>query len=520
MNILKNKVLKVFAFAVFFSVSVFASGKSSVRISSVGNSSAAKTGTNSNVKLPNGKTEVPGLFRYELENGLELYVAENDSAPLVHIKITVLGGGIASTPETAGLFHLYEHMMFEGDSQYANNADMERATQDMGVLEHNAQTGINSVSYYFTVPSHLLEKGLKFWNYAIREPLLSEQALEGQKKVVISEIEGNFADPGRIYSYNLFKNMFPKFPWRVDAAGYPALVQKATVADLRAMLKKYYIPNNALLLVGGDVKHEEVYRLVKEIYGSWERGGNPWQEEREYQLSEPFEKPAFFVMPSDQLSSEQASIRVVYRGPDACLNSRDVEIGSFFDELMADPSGYYIQTLMNDETLEIPNPNYAGEGLSSMRENGLISFSCAVHNPKDNLAERTKYFYSLISEKIVPEIIGDKKIFTKAQYKQVKRTMKDYSFIGMETAEQLLAQVEYCWVNFSRSYFFTRTKKIKKSDIDLYLNRYIIGKAPLICVQVNPSVYEAQKEEFRKLGFGEFTIDSAYWWKSLEEKNE
>ena len=61
----------------------------------------------------------------------------------------------------------------------------------MGVLAHNAQTGVNSVSYFFTVPANLLKKGLEFWNYAIREPLLAEDALEAQKKVVISEIEGN-----------------------------------------------------------------------------------------------------------------------------------------------------------------------------------------------------------------------------------------------------------------------------------------------------------------------------------------
>src|SRR5574344_1837509 len=64
------------------------------------------------------KTRIAGLYQYTLDNGLELFVAENHAAPLVYIKLSVKAGGIAQTPETAGVFHLYEHMMFEGDSQY------------------------------------------------------------------------------------------------------------------------------------------------------------------------------------------------------------------------------------------------------------------------------------------------------------------------------------------------------------------------------------------------------------------
>ncbi len=163
-----------------------------------------------------GETSVPGLYQYTLDNGLELFVAENDSAPLAYIELAVRAGGIAQTPETAGIFHLYEHMMFEGDSQYKSSADMDKAVQDMGVLGQNAQTGINCVKYYFTVPADLLEKGLEFWNYAIREPLLSEEGLASQKKVVTAEIEGNFSDPGRIYSYNMFRTLSPKYPCRIS----------------------------------------------------------------------------------------------------------------------------------------------------------------------------------------------------------------------------------------------------------------------------------------------------------------
>ncbi|QTQ11280.1 insulinase family protein [Treponema parvum] len=462
------------------------------------------------------KTSVESLYEYELDNGLKLFVAENDSAPLAYIEVAVRCGAIAQTPETAGLFHLYEHMMFEGDSRYPSSADMDKAVRDMGALGQNAQTGINGVRYFFTVPSALLEKGLEFWSYAIREPLLSEQGLDSQKKVVIAEIEGNFPDPARIYSYNLFRTMFPKYPWRTDPSGSSQLVQNATSDDLRIMLKKYYVPNNAAVFVGGDVRHENVYELVKKIYGSWERADDPWSEERERQLSDPLTETTFRVMPSDAISAEQAVISVYFRGPDAGYDEDFIEIASFFDELMDDPSGFYKQTLLGMSELEISDADHIGEGASFYRENGLIMFKAVVNSPQKDLAERAALFASTVTDKIIPQILNKKDIFTKEQFAQVKRTMKDYGYLTAETAEDLLRQVEYWWENASAEFFFKKAPKIKKSDIDKYLNTYISKKCPLVTVQLNTAVYAEQKNSFAAAGFKEFTQDSAYWWKDYE----
>ena len=73
------------------------------------------------------KTPVKNLSSYKLENGLELYVMENHSAPLVYIEIAVKAGGIAQKKEDAGLFHLYEHMMFKGNTKYQNAASVQKA---------------------------------------------------------------------------------------------------------------------------------------------------------------------------------------------------------------------------------------------------------------------------------------------------------------------------------------------------------------------------------------------------------
>ena len=86
------------------------------------------------------ETAVSSLFHYTLENGLELFVMENDSAPLAYIEIAVKAGAVTQTPENAGLFHLYEHMMFKGNEKYPNQKEAYSALNKMGVSDWNGTT--------------------------------------------------------------------------------------------------------------------------------------------------------------------------------------------------------------------------------------------------------------------------------------------------------------------------------------------------------------------------------------------
>ena len=195
------------------------------------------------------ETPVPHLYQYTLDNGLDVFVAENHSVPLVYIEVAVKCGSFTQIPQTAGLFHLYEHMMFKGNSLYKNAAAVTRALSQMGVAEWNGSTGVECVNYYFTVPASQLEEGLLFWNSAIREPLLDKKELQNEKQVVLSEIRGNFSDPGRILSAAKCRALFPAAPWKLDSGGSDVVVEKATVKQLKKIQKTYYVPNNAAVFL-------------------------------------------------------------------------------------------------------------------------------------------------------------------------------------------------------------------------------------------------------------------------------
>ena len=96
-----------------------------------------------------------------LPNGLEVFVAENHSVPLVTVCVAFRGGASAQTPETAGLFHLYEHMMFAGNAKFPTKESFNAALNSMGTTAWNGATGTEYINYYITVPSEKTEAAVE-----------------------------------------------------------------------------------------------------------------------------------------------------------------------------------------------------------------------------------------------------------------------------------------------------------------------------------------------------------------------
>ena len=461
------------------------------------------------------KTPVANLYEYKLDNGLELFVMENHVAPLAYIEIAVKAGGRAQTKDNAGLFHLYEHMMFKGNTKYPNAAAVQRAINDMGVANWNGTTDLEHVNYFFTVPSNLLYKGLEFWSYAVCEPLMKPEELETEKKVVLSEVEGSVSDPNRILSDSINKTLFPDAPWRLDPSGAGNVVRRATVENLKAIQNKYYVPNNAALFVGGDVDHEDVFNKVKELYGSWKKGSDPWATPNAQQNTAPFSKVEYRVMPFDQCSPQIAQIQVEFRGPDAAYDVDSTYAADVLGYLFQNPNGIYKQTLMANQSLGIPDPNYTWEGYVTRRESGVVDFGAVVVSPEQFLPERTQLFVDTLQNNIVEKIISDENIFSESQFDSVKQSAEDTRILEAETAKGFLSSLRFWWEVTGTDYYYSYSKKMGEvswKQIASFLNTYVAGKYPLVTVLVNPQVYEAQKDSFAKAGFKEITADDAFWW--------
>lgn len=468
------------------------------------------------------KTPVKDLYQYNLENGLSLFVVENHTVPLVYIEIAVRAGAVSQTAENAGLFHLYEHMMFKGNALYQDSASFDRAMSDMGSSSRNGSTGIDCVNYFFTIPSNELERGLAFWNAAIRAPLMKPDEFENEKKVVLAEIEGRKSNPGTIFSYYKSNAFFSDEPYRLDPGGSYDSISNATIEQLREIQMTYYIPSNAALFVGGDVNPDEVFSLVKKIYGNWSDEGRSVPERGVKQNASPFAKYAgnknaakFAVMPYDRIAPGVAQVSVDFRGPDSDFDLEDTYVADYLLQILNDPTSSFKQSLVKNEVLGIPDVDYAWASYATVRASGILDFGSMIVSPENNLVERVNLFWNEIQNNLLHQIAEDKSLYKYKKRKEITRVLSDESVLRSQTATGLLGDLRFWWTCASDDYYYTYSKNLRKvrqkHAVD-FIDKYITGKIPLVTVLVNPAIYELYKNEFEKEGFELITAENAYWF--------
>ena len=460
-------------------------------------------------------TSIDHLYSYTLDNGLSVFVAENHSAPLVYIEVAVRAGSIAQTPENAGLFHFYEHLMFKGNSKYRNSQAFQRGLKDMGVTDSNGMTSIDRVNYFITVPVDQFEKGLEFWSCAIREPLMDPKEFEEEKKVVISEIQGYFGQPSQQATYYTIKNLYPEAPWTYDAGGTVENIQNATIEQIKKIQNTYYVPDNAAVFVGGDINPDYAYEMVKKYFGEWKKAEDPWKEKGTQFDIDPLKAPKYCVLPYDAISPQIAQINLQYRGPDADYDLENTYIADVFFKILSDPSGVFKKSILKNKNLQIPNADYVWSGYQTSRQHGLISIGSVVLNTSENLPLCAKEFYETLIKNAFPAVQKDKSLESEAKRKILLQTLKDSTAYERETAEGLISVLSYYWCYASRDYYFSYADKlaqVTKKDFDSFLDKYIYSSNPLIIVYVNPAVYEQTKEAFDNAGFEEISADNAFWW--------
>lgn len=448
------------------------------------------------------KTPVKSLEHFKLENGLSLFVAENHSVPLTYIEVAVRCGSYTQNKETAGLFHLYEHMMFKGNSLYKDAASVNRALSDMGVAEWNGTTGLECVNYYFTVPSDMTEKGLEFWASAIQSPLMDKKEFEAEKKVVISEINGSASDPSQVYLKAKSDLLFSDAPYTMTPSGTEDSIKNATIKHLKDIQKKYYIPNNCAVFVGGDVSPSEVYIMVKKIFGTWKKGKDPFEKGMIKHSYEPFNKTECVVMPYNKISEEFAQIIVDFRGPDAFYDKKDTFAADILSDLINNPSGLFRKTFTNDSFLGVPDSDCVGGSYLTRKTCGITSFYALVVQAEEEGPNRALYF----KEKIANTLNQIVENLTDESLKEIAVRLEDENIISSQTATGLLSSLRFWWTVCDEDYYYSYNKNmssVTKEDLAAFIKKYIEGKNPLVSVLVNPEVYKKTKTQFVNAGFRE-----------------
>ncbi|WP_259069376.1 M16 family metallopeptidase [Mucilaginibacter sp. X4EP1] len=203
--------------------------------------------------------------RFTLDNGLRVLVHEDNTTPIAVLNILYDVGARDEDADQTGFAHLFEHLMFGGS---VNIPSYDEPLQRVGG-ENNAFTSNDITNYYITLPAVNLETA--FWLESDRMLSLafSEKSLEVQRNVVIEEFKQRYLNQpyGDVW-LKLRPMVYKKHPYQWATIGKEIKhIEDAKIEDVKAFFKKHYNPQNAIMVVGGDVKTEAIKQLSEKWFG-------------------------------------------------------------------------------------------------------------------------------------------------------------------------------------------------------------------------------------------------------------
>ena len=208
---------------------------------------------------------------YDLANGLHVILHQDNTAPIVTTSVMYHVGAKDEQPDRTGFAHFFEHLLFEGTKNIENGAWFSIVTENGGT--NNANTTDDRTYYYEVFPSNNLELGLWLESERMLHPIIEQDGVDTQNEVVKEEKRLRVDNqPYGKFLENVKKHLFINHPYRWTTIGEMEHLDAATLDEFLAFNKKFYVPNNAVLVVAGDIDIDKTKKMVKEYFGPIPRG--------------------------------------------------------------------------------------------------------------------------------------------------------------------------------------------------------------------------------------------------------
>ena len=332
---------------------------------------------------------------YDLDNGLHVILHQDNTAPLVTTSVMYHVGGKDRTEGRTGFAHFFEHLLFEGTKNIERGKWFEIVSSNGG--RNNANTSQDRTYYYEVFPSNNLELGLWLESERMLHPVIDQKGIDTQNEVVKEEKRLRYDNSpyGQILPV-VGKSLFKNHPYKDPNIGYMEDLDAATLEDVIAYNKKYYVPNNAVLVVAGDINIEETKKMIQDYFAPIPKGATVT---RNYPLEDPITSEVETVT-YDANIQIPATI-VAYRTPG--FKERDAYVLDMISSYLSDGKSSKLYKKMVDEqkqALQIGAFNIAQEDYSMYLIFGLpvgeTSLDTLVNEAEEEIA---KVRTDLISEK-------------------------------------------------------------------------------------------------------------------------
>lgn len=203
---------------------------------------------------------------YDLSNGMHVILHQDNTAPVVTTSVMYHVGAKDEDPERTGMAHFFEHLLFEGTENIERGEWFKIVTSNGG--SNNANTTDDRTYYYEVFPSNSLELGLWMESERLMHPVINQIGVDTQNEVVKEEKRLRVDNsPYGKFIENVKLNMFKKHPYKGTTIGKMAHLDAASLEEFQAFNKKFYVPNNAVLVVAGDIDVTSTKKMIEDYFG-------------------------------------------------------------------------------------------------------------------------------------------------------------------------------------------------------------------------------------------------------------
>jgi zinc protease len=410
--------------------------------------------------------------RRTLPNGLEVIVYENHGVPLVTAEVTVRNGAFTQSPEYAGLAHLYEHMFFKANDKFPEPDDYVDAMSRLGAV-FNASTREEQVNYYLTLSADSLEAGLRLLAVGFLSPHFRADELAREREVVIGEYDRNESSPFFRFEQETGKRMYGPQWSRKNVIGDRAVIQGTTPEKMRAIRDLYYVPNNSVLIISGDVNPATAFALAERTFGGWARG------------EDPFTRAP--VPPIPPLAASQAivveeevnaiTVLVQWHGPSVRKDEASTFVADVYSDVLNNPQSRFQKRLVDSGLWQAVGVNYY-----TLDNVGPISVS--GQTTPERLREALRVMFDELRASVQPGYI------TREELEATKANRAVTTQFGMERSSEFSHTIGFWWSVSGLDYYLKYVDEMAArgvADLQQYAKRYIIDKPFVVGVLMAPA---------------------------------
>jgi len=415
------------------------------------------------------------IQRRVLANGLEVIVVENHGVPLATVEVNVRNGSFTQTPEYAGLAHMYEHMFFRANAEYPQSElYLDRAAQLGAVF--NGTTQEETVSYYLTVPADSVRGAIQWLTPALRSPLFLESELAVERQVVIGEYDRNESSPFFQLQRQMDMKLYPGNYSRKNVIGDRQVVATTTPEKMRYIQHKYYIPNNSVLIVAGDVNPDSIFAIAERQLGGWARGPDPF-------VTDPIpDIPPLTASDAVIATADVNAVTVMlqWQGPSVGKDPKSTYAADVFSDLLNDPRSRFQQRLVDSGLWQGVTVNYY-----TLNHTGPISIS------GQTTPEKLRPALAALDSEITK--LDDPTYFNASDLKAAQAHRAVTSAFGREQASDFAHTLGFWWTVASLEYYMGYVDNMARqttADLRAYADKYIVGKPRITGVLLSPQAQQ------------------------------